>query len=93
MAASPTPGDGQGWRPSRRKQAFDWYLTRAMRVLGGTGFAWELVVDKGRNPLTMLLSVQLAATKDIVTVIRGLVAQARMEKQTLDQMTRDEEDE
>jgi hypothetical protein len=78
------------WYPSRRQLAFDWYMTRLVRLLGMAGFIWELAIDKGRNPLILLLSVQLAATLDILQVIRGLIAQARQDRTTLERLVKEQ---
>jgi hypothetical protein len=77
--------------PSPRALAAEWYLRLVSRGVGVMGVVWELIFDKGRNPLTLLIAAMLATSTDVLGVVRGLIAQAKMEKRTLEDLLNEEQ--
>lgn len=60
-------------------------------VVGGGGIAWELLVDRGKNPLVLLIAAMLATSTDVLGIVRGLIAQAKMERKTLSELIDEEQ--
>jgi hypothetical protein len=87
MTSKPPP-----WYPGRRLLALEYYLRLAMRYgVGGGGVAWELIADHGRNPLVLLVAAMLATSTDVLGLVRGLIAQAKLERKTLDEIIEEEQ--
>lgn len=82
---------GQRWFPSRRQQAADWYLRRLMRYgVGGGSIVWELAIDKGHNLFVLIVGGMLASTTDVLGIVRALIAQAKLEKRSLEDLVTQE---
>lgn len=91
MSEDPQRQPNRRWYPSERTQALEFYLRMLMRyVVGGGAFAWELALDKGRNPLVLLIAAMLATSTDVVGVVRGLVQQAKAEQKSLEDLIDDD---
>lgn len=66
------------WKPSRPEQRLLWWLQMLLRfAVGGGGLVWELLVDRLRNPVALLVFGTLATSTDVFGFARQLIRQAR----------------
>ncbi len=83
-------GHSPRWFPSNRKMAFDWYLTRAIRVSGITVVLWEVFADRGHDLPVAMLGTMLATSLDAIGALRTLLSQARFEPRSLEDLIAEE---
>jgi hypothetical protein len=80
------------WRPSRAEQRLLWWLDLTLKfAIGGGGLIWELAIDRGRNPLVLLVCGMLAMSTNAFQFLKQLILTARAEQQELDQMLEEEQ--
>ena len=84
---APAGGD----RPGSGRLRFDWWLSRAVRLLGFGLIVWELAVDKAKNVLVLLVGATFVNSPDILSVVRRLVRTTKAEDQALEDAIREQE--
>lgn len=85
-------GAGTNWSPSSAEQRLLWWLDLIWLkcVVGGGGLVWELVIDKARNPLVLLVCGMLAMSTNAFQFLKRLLATARAEQADLEALLESE---
>lgn len=61
-----------------------------LRLMGAGTFAWEILADKGRNLTVLLAATMLASSMNVLDLVRGLIAQAKAERMSLEELVEQE---
>lgn len=70
--------------------AFDWWLRRLTQITGLGMIVWELGEDRGHNLAIVLVGAMLGSTTNAIDLVKGLIAQAKYERQTLSDLVEQE---
>lgn len=80
---------GSQWKPSRRAQALDWWLTRILRSIGAGGVVYATVIRPEAAEMIVFgaMATGLDIGKFAVALVRSALAEARQVNEMSDSDT------
>lgn len=80
---------GSQWKPSRRAQALDWWLTRILRSIGAGGVVYTTLIrpDGAEMIVFGAMATGLDIGKFAVALVRSALAEARQVNELADSDT------